>query len=157
MLRALSLFVALIAAWLLWSGLYKPLLLSLGLLSCVLVFWMAVRMRVIDPETVPLQLGGRVVVYWGWLLKEIVVANLQVTRIMLSRRPAISPTMVTLTSTAKQRLSLVIFGNSITLTPGTVSVDVHEDEITVHAISEGGAADIAEGTMNRKSAAVGGA
>lgn len=150
MLRALSLFVALIAAWLLWSGLYKPLLLSLGLLSCVLVFWMAVRMRVIDPETVPLQLGGRVVVYWGWLLKEIVVANLQVTRIMLSRRPAISPTMVTLTSTAKQRLSLVIFGNSITLTPGTVTTDIVGDRLTVHCLTRAGAADLEAGEMNRR-------
>ena len=150
MLRALSLFVALIAAWLLWSGLYKPLLLGLGLLSCVLVFWLAARMKVIDPETVPLQLGGRVVVFWGWLLKEIVVANLEVTRIMLSRRPAISPTMVTLTSTAKRRLSLVIFGNSITLTPGTVTTDIVEDRLTVHCLTRAGAATLEAGEMDRR-------
>ncbi len=157
MVYAISLWIALYATWLLLSGFYTPFLMGLGAVSCAVVVFIARRMDVIDHEAVPIQLGWRILTYWPWLIVEIFKANIDVTRRVLSPSLPISPTMIKVKTAQRSDLAKVIYANSITLTPGTVSVDVHEDEITVHAISAEGAADIAEGTMNRKAAAVEGA
>ncbi|MCG8692445.1 MAG: Na+/H+ antiporter subunit E [Minwuiales bacterium] len=157
MVYAISLWIALYGTWLLLSGFYTPFLMGLGAVSCAVVVFIARRMNVIDHEAVPIQLGWRIFTYWPWLIVEIFKANVDVTRRVLAPSLPISPTMIKVKTAQRSDLGKVLYANSITLTPGTVSVDVHEDEITVHAISEEGAADIAEGTMNRKSAAVEGA
>ena len=115
-------------------GIYS-LILLLGVFSCAVVVLIAMRMDVIDHEAVPLHITFRSLLYWPWLLLEIVKANIDVTKRVLGLAP-ISPTMIRLQATQKTDLGLVIFANSITLTPGTISIDVEENgEILVHAIS----------------------
>jgi multicomponent Na+:H+ antiporter subunit E len=63
--RVLMLFGGLAALWLLWSGLYLPLMLSLGLASCLLVVWIVKRFETVDQESVPMQLGLGIITYWG--------------------------------------------------------------------------------------------
>jgi multicomponent Na+:H+ antiporter subunit E len=155
MARTLALFVALMATWLLWSGLYKPLLLSLGLASCVLVVYLARRMDTIDKESVPVHLGWGVITYWGWLLKEIVVASLQISRLILSPELKISPRMLRVRALPKGEVTRVILANSITLTPGTLTTDIDDDGvITVHALTAETARGVEEGEMNRRVAAL---
>ncbi len=64
------------AFWLLWSGLYKPLLIILGIISCLLVFVLARRMAYFDKSIYPPGLIARLIPFWGWLLKELVVTNI---------------------------------------------------------------------------------
>lgn len=151
------LFVTLMALWLLWSGLYLPLMLALGLASCVLVVWLTRRFETIDHESVPLHLGFGIFAYWGWLLKEIVVSSLQVTKIILSRDMPISPRVVKVKAQARGEVREVLLGNSITLTPGTLTTDIDEHgNITVHALTEEGAQGVLSGEMNDRVAALGG-
>lgn len=154
MVFALGLWLVLFATWLLLSGHFTPFLIGLGAVSCALVVAVAWRMNAVDREPVPVHLNWRILTYWPWLFVEIVKANLDVTRRILSPSLPISPMLIKLKALQRSELGRVIYANSITLTPGTVSVDVRRDEITVHAISEDGAADLEEGTMNRKVAAV---
>ena len=150
MVHAVSLGLILLATWLLMSGVYIPFLLLLGVFSCAVVVLIAMRMDVIDHEAVPLHITFRSLLYWPWLLWEIVKANIDVTRRVLGFAP-ISPTMIRLQATQKTDLGLVIFANSITLTPGTISIDVEENgEILVHAISREGAKGFADGEMDRR-------
>ena len=108
------------------------------------------RMDVVDHEAVPVHLTFSVLLYWPWLLWEIVKANIDVTKRVLGFAP-ISPTMVRIKATQKTDLGLVIFANSITLTPGTISMDVeHDGHILVHAISKEGTVGLEGGEMDRR-------
>ena len=149
------LFITLAVLWLLWSGLFLPLMLAIGLVSCVLVVWLTRRFETIDHESVPLHLGVGILAYWGWLLKEIVISSLQVTRIILSRDMPISPTLVKVKAKARGEVPEVLFGNSITLTPGTLTTDIDEHgELTVHALTKEGADGVVNGDMNDRVAAL---
>ena len=135
---------SLLGFWLVMSGYFTPLLLTLGAASVLLVLYIAQRMDVCDHETFPLHLKQRIFGYWGWLAKEIFKANIDVARIVLSPRMALSPRVVRVKATQKSDLGMVIFANSITLTPGTVSVDIEGGEIIVHALTQ----DLADGVLN---------
>lgn len=150
MVHAVTLGLVLFASWLLMSGIFEPLILILGVISCAGVVAIAMRMDVIDHEAVPVHLTFKVILYWPWLFWEIVKANLDVTKRVLGLAE-ISPTMVRIKATQKSDLGLVIFANSITLTPGTISIDVEEDgHILVHAISREGTQGLEGGDMDRR-------
>ena len=157
MLHAVGLWIALYAVWLLLSGYFTPFLMTLGAVSTTVVVAIAIRMDVVDREAVPLHLGWRIAAYWPWLIWEIVKANVDVTRRILRPSLPISPTLIKVRANQKTELCQVIFANSITLTPGTVSIDVDQGVITVHALSEAAALAIEDGAMNRRVAAVEGA
>lgn len=150
-MKSLALFFGLALLWLLLSGLYKPLLLGLGLASCVLVVLLVRRMETVDKESVPLSLGWRILPYWVWLLKEILMSSLSVSRIVLSPRLPISPRMLRVQALPKGEVARVVLGNSITLTPGTLVTDIDENGlVTVHALTAETAADVQAGGMNRR-------
>ncbi len=145
-----SLFITLLFVWLLWSGHYTLLLLSFGLFSCLAVVAIAIKMKVADPEGHPVHLLGGAIVYIPWLLLEITKANIDVTRIILNPKLPINPTVINVNTSQKSALGQVIYANSITLTPGTVSVDISNNVITVHALSDKSANDLQTGVMDRR-------
>ena len=142
-------------AWLLWSGMTKPLLLVLGAASCLLVLVLARRTGFFDKEVYSLHLTGTLLPFWGWLGKELVVANVQVARIVMSPKLAINPTVIRLTALPEGPVGQAILGNSITLTPGTVTLDDHEGDLLVHCLTREGAEALQQGEMNRRVAALG--
>ena len=152
--HAISLGVVLAIVWLLLSGHFEPLVLTLGLASCVVVVAITRRMDLVDHEGHPIHLTRRATGYWLWLAWEVVKANIDVAKRVLAPNLNISPTMVRLTASQKTDLGLVIYANSITLTPGTVSVDVDPGEILVHALSRDAADDLKGGEMDRRVAQV---
>ncbi len=147
---SVALGLVLFAIWLLWSGHYTPLMIAFGVISCAGVVALAGRMQIVDEEGVPVQLGLKPFLYGIWLLKEIVQANLDVARRIINPRLPIRPQMIRIKSSQQGELGRVIFANSITLTPGTVSVDVDGDEVVVHALTDEAAAEDASGEMNRR-------
>jgi len=150
LVHAVTLGLVLFGSWLLMSGIFEPLILFLGVFSCAVVVVIAMRMDVIDHEAVPVHLTFKVLWYWPWLIWEILKANIDVTKRVLGFA-AISPTMVRIKATQKTDLGLVLFANSITLTPGTISIDVEEDgHILVHAISREGTEGLEGGEMDRR-------
>jgi multicomponent Na+:H+ antiporter subunit E len=148
--RMLVLLIPLIAAWLLWSGIYKPLLLGLGLLSCVLTIYIKHRMDYFETEIFALRSGIRLIGYWLWLSKEVVKSSIDVARIVLSPSLPISPEVVTIKASCEHPVDQAILANSITLTPGTLALDVHDGEITVHALTKAGADELKQGEMDRR-------
>ncbi|MHB1359916.1 MAG: Na+/H+ antiporter subunit E [Rhodocyclaceae bacterium] len=146
MLRSFSLFLCLFLFWLLLSGMPTPFLLSAGVGSALLVAWFARRCDIVDQEGHPIRLLGHALLsYWPWLLKEIVVSAWQVSRVVLDPKLPISPTLVRLRPSQTTDVGLVIHANSITLTPGTISVKVSREEFLVHALTREGAAGVRRG------------
>ena len=149
--HAISLGLSLSVLWLLLSGHYTLLLISYGLLSVVLVVLLALRMDVIDREGQPLHLDLKALfTYWVWLLKEIFVSNIYVCRLIINPEMPISPTVIALRSSQSTDLARVIFANSITLTPGTVAIDVDGDITEVHALTEELARSLLAGSMDSR-------
>jgi multicomponent Na+:H+ antiporter subunit E len=146
----LSLGLALGALWLVWSGHYTSLLLSLGFVSVVGVVVICGRMRLLDREAVAVEILTRLPLYVLWLFWEILKANLDVARRIVDPRLPIDPRMIRVRTGQQHDLGRVIYANSITLTPGTVSVSVQGDEIAVHALTQSAADGLADGKMNRR-------
>jgi len=152
--HAFNLSLFLFAIWLVLSGHYTPLLLVLGILSTLLVVVLATRADLIDRETQPVLIKPSVLFYWFWLGREVIKSNIDVTRRILSPGMPISPTVFTIRATQKTELGRVMYANSITLVPGTVTMDVDEDVYTVHALTREAADDLKSGEMNRRVCAV---
>jgi len=149
--HTIALFGLLMGVWLLNSGHYTTLITSFGVASCVLVVLLSRRMGIIDEEGLPLHLLARLPRYLPWLAKEVVKSNLDVARRILSPgRPKVSPRLFDAPTTQHTDLGRVLYANSITLTPGTVSIRVHGTAITVHAIADEVADGLLEGEMDRR-------
>jgi multicomponent Na+:H+ antiporter subunit E len=149
-----SMFVVLSVTWLLWSGIYQTLTLTLGLISCIGVTALARRMGVVDQEGAPIEFAFRTILYLPWLMLEIFKANVDVARIILSPSLPINPRMIRVKAGQQTDMGKVIYANSITLTPGTVSVDVEGDTILIHALTREAADGVTSGTMDDKVVAV---
>ena len=149
-MRRLSLSLVLFGVWLLFSGHYTPLVVALGVLSCGLVVVIAGRMGVIDAEGHPIEHARRSFGYLPWLFKEIAKANLSVARRILNPRLPINPRLIRVSTSQRSELGRVIYANSITLTPGTVSIRIEGDQILVHALDDEFAADLESGEMDRR-------
>ena len=144
--------IALCATWLLWSGHFdQPFILILGGCSVVLTLWVSARMGVIDEEGVPANLGVRPFTSFApWLMWEIVKSNIEVTKIILSPKLELHRNLIEVSADPKSEIGKVILANSITLTPGTVSVNLKGDRILVHALSFEGAEEDLSGEMSAR-------
>ena len=106
--------------------------------------------RPFGQEGVLVDIAFRLPLYVIWLIWEIIKANVDVARRILDPRLPISPRMVRVKADQRHELSRVIYANSITLTPGTVSVDTEGDMILVHALTKPAADDVEAGKMGRQ-------
>lgn len=149
MKHAVSLTLTLFTLWILLSGHLEPLLIGLGLASALLTVFLALRMEVIDHESHPLHLTRQLPRYWLFLLREVIMANLNVIRRILTPGKSCSPQCRSLPLPQHSVLSQVIYANSITLTPGTVTVSLEPDSIIIHALTLEAATDLETGRMAR--------
>ena len=148
--RSISVIATLFLFWVVMSGFFTPFLLTMGVVSAVAILWFAHRMDVVDHEGHPIHLGRSAFSYWPWLIGEIARSALDVSRIIVDPALPISPTMVRVKTSQKTQVGQVTYVNSITLTPGTISVAIAGDEILVHALTREGAQGVADGDMDRR-------
>lgn len=150
-MRYISFVLLLVLFWITLSGHFEPLLLALGAVSVLLTAFLSHRMNIIDHESYPLHLSLKFPIYYYYLFGEIVKANIDVIKRILSReKTPISPQMIEIPRSQLTDLGAVIYANSITLTPGTVTIKLSEESLTVHALSKEVADDLATGTMSKE-------
>lgn len=141
--------IVLAALWLMISGVYKPVILLLGGLSVVLVTWLALRMQVVGEEHNPMVFSWRLPLFWAWALGEIIRANLHVARLVL-RPERISPRIVTTAVPFRTPLGKVVYGNTCTLTPGTVTLMLNKKKLVAHALDRESADSLLSGRLAAK-------
>jgi multicomponent Na+:H+ antiporter subunit E len=149
-MRYISLTAFLFVFWVALSGHYTPFLVIAGAVSAVVCVLAAARMRAIDDEGHPIELFWGTLTYYPWLAWEIVKSTWCVTKIILHPSLPISPTMTIVRASQKTAAGRASYANSITLTPGTVTVGVHGRELTVHALIREAALDLKRGGMDRR-------
>ena len=151
-------FLVLFVPWLVLSGKFDSAHVGMGVLCSLLVGYWCADLLFQDKATTP---GNRLrqvigfVGYMGWLLVQVILANLHVFRVALSPRmnELLSPQMVEFDSTLEKELSKFILANSITLTPGTVTVRVEGSRFLVHALTDSTVRGL-PGTMEKRIAKI---
>ena len=145
-------FVCLFAVWCLLSGHYNGLLLTLGVASCAAAMYLYLAVRRGTDDKFRIDPIGTVA-YLAWLMVEIVRSSIGVLIAVLdsSRR---APEFFVVDTGDLNELGRVIYANSITLTPGTVSTHVEQNSIRVHGLIKGARDDLAGGEMMRRVAAM---
>ena len=147
----LGLIVVLVALWLGLSGIYTGMILTLGAISVVIVVILAARLETVDREGAPYLRLFQIFRYWAWLLVEIAKANWPVIKACVGANLDINPALVKVKTRCESDLAKTIFANSITLTPGTVTIEVEGDKLLVHALYEESAAPEAFHEMDERS------
>lgn len=126
------------ATWLLMSGLFKPMILAFGAFSVAFALFVARRTDAVDGCRVPIELKVFASIgYFFWLLVEIAKANWAVTKIILSPKMPIRQHLFRAPYTQRTDLAQTIYANSITLTPGTITVEIDDWDFLVHALNYG--------------------
>lgn len=147
--------IVLMLFWLLLSGYYTVLLVVLGVLSVLGVKLIIDRMDIIDHEGQPiLQFSIGLLFFHAWLLWKILQSNFIVARMILSPDPKLNPRLIELPTEEMNDMERVIYANAITLTPGTLTTEVSDERIQVHALSDATAKDLLSGEMGRRVLAI---
>lgn len=136
MVRVIGSAVFLAALWLVMSGVYKNLTMALGAFAVVLSLYIARRMDRVDGHQVELDLNPlKTFRYFLWLMVEIAKANWAATKVILAPTMPLRQHLFRVPYTQRTELAQVMFANSITLTPGTITVEVEDREFMVHALN----------------------
>jgi multicomponent Na+:H+ antiporter subunit E len=141
---------AFVVFWLVLSGHFTALFLILGALSVALVCWITWRADVIRHDEIPPRLLVRLPWYFLWLGKEVLLASLTVLRAIWSPRTVLVPVVETTPARDLAEVPQVVYANSITLTPGTLSLALGDGHIEVHSLDAAGVATLDEGKMLRQ-------
>lgn len=146
----LGLAASLTAFWLVLSGHYTLLITSFGAASVVLVIWLARRMQIIDHEGPAAGFSLGLILYWGWLLGQIMRSALRVSWLILRKPEQLQAAMRATANTSQHELNQVIYANSITLTPGTLAAEVSEHEILIHSLEAASIETLDRGEMRQR-------
>ena len=150
MVRTISLYGLLFGVWLLLSGFFSPFFLGLAAICCALVVIITARMDKVDGDSLSWSLNARFLTYIPWLAWQILRANIDVMRLVLSRDLAIDPQLEWVPAGQKSDLGTAVYANSITLTPGTISTSVEDGRILVHALTREGMDGVRAGAMDAR-------
>ena len=135
-MRVIITVLMLSAVWVLWSWHFEPIVVGVAIASIAFVTWIVRRLGVLDAEGQPYEINLRLLAYIPWLVWEVIKANIAVAKIILSPKMDIRPHLIRVPAPQRTALGRTIFANTITITPGTISLDVHDDVILVHALSD---------------------
>jgi multicomponent Na+:H+ antiporter subunit E len=151
-LRVFSLAAALFLFWLALSGHFTPFLIASGAIVAVVVALLGLRSDYSDEEGHPVEYLLRGLVYWPWLVVEIAKSAWTVARIIVDPRLPISPRLIRTRASQRTAVGVATYANSITLTPGTITVEVNrrDQEFLVHALTKESAEGVEEGSMDRR-------
>lgn len=156
MKRLLAMVPILAAFWLVLSGHFEPLLLGLGALSVAVVCGMSWRGELFPHRDVTVGFILRLPLYFLWLSWQVLLSALRVVVKVWSPRLNLQPVVEATETKDLTELEQVVYANSITLTPGTLSLDVDDDRILVHGIDPSDIGDLNNGSMLRMVRRLGG-
>ena len=145
--KSITLFIVLFGFWLLMSGYYTPLILSLGVISCLLCVYLTIKGKFLDNETLPIYFLPRLIQYSLWLIKEILKSNIATAKVIIMKSE--EPELFSVKATQKTNEGKVTYANSITLTPGTVTTQIKNDIFEVHALTKDFGDDVRSSEMDK--------
>ena len=147
-MNSFILFFIIFSLWLLMSGHYNLLIVSLGIISCAFCVYVAKRGKLIDDEGLPIFFMPRLLNYLIWLFKEILKSNLSTAKVIINGK--VEPETFTVKTSQVTDVAKVTYANSITLTPGTVTTKIQKGVFEVHALNSDFGNDVRTNEMDKK-------
>ncbi len=143
--------IAMFAFWILLSGEFTFILITSGVIASLIVAYLSHDIFIGKPD-LKTETGRvfRFLRYLPWLLWQIILCNVEIAYLVLNPKSLVDPQLVRFKNDLKTDLGIVTLANSITLTPGTVTVEANEEEFVIHAIWQKSAEGIIDGEMQRK-------
>ena len=137
--------------WFSLSGQTKPIFLIIGAVCSLLVAFWSHDLLIGKKEKGPyLKRTLRMLLYLPWLAWQIVLSNVHLVYLVLHPKMPIDPTLIRFKHNIRTNMGITLLANSITLTPGTITIEADRDEYIVHAISRKTAEDLLAGVMQAK-------
>lgn len=136
MLRRAITTLILSAVWILWSWHFEPIVVGFGIFSVLFTTFIVNRLGVLDSEGQPYEINLRLLRFLPWLVWEVLVANVQAAKLILSPKLKTRPHLIRVHAPQRTSLGKVMYANTITITPGTIALDIQDDVILVHALSD---------------------
>ena len=153
--RILVTFCVMFLFWLLLSGIFDALHLTAGVICSLIVAVISHDLLVVGKRNKTLVRSFRLLLYIPWELWQIVLANIDVAYRVLHPKMPIDPRIIEFDTSLRSDFALVTLANSITLTPGTITIGVMDGRFWVHAVAkEPAEALTVDGTMQQKVADV---
>ena len=143
--------IGLFGLWILLSGKLDAFHLSIGFFGAALIAWINTEPQHLDEPPLPL---ARLVLYLPWLFWEVVKSSLNITKIILDPKLPINPRLVQYPTSLGSNTAVVLLGNSITLTPGTVTIEVSSSKLVIHALDDESSNELESRSMEQKIAEV---
>lgn len=156
-LRIVTLFAVMFGFWILLSGKFTPVALTLGVVSAALSTWLGARLA--EAVVGDAAEHNRINVFWlviyvVWLLGRMISGAVEVARIVIDPRDTPRPGVMTFTTQLRSPAARTLLANSITLVPGTITLEVDGDELTVHSFTPSSVDDLVDAQMQNRIAAV---
>lgn len=145
-------FFIMLAFWVMLSGMFDPFHLSLGVISCLLIAQFSSHLLFRENKVnLNFRQAIGLLLYQPWLFWEIVLSSMQVAYLVMhpQMKKKMDPQLIRFKTKLKSQFAKVTFAQSITLTPGTITVSINDDEMTVYALT-GAAAESLPGEMERR-------
>jgi multicomponent Na+:H+ antiporter subunit E len=136
--------------WVLLSGKLDPFHLVVGGLVVSFVVWQMQGLPALQPPELPRLRYARVLPYAGWLLWQMILSAVQVARVVIHPRRHLNPQLIQFRCEQPSLIAGVVLANSITLTPGTLTIELQDHRFVVHALTTKTAADLLTGDMARR-------
>ncbi len=151
----IAIFLILFGTWMVFSGLFDAFHLTLGAISCLVVTLISSSFFFEDREAgvgQRLQQILRIPGYLLWLLYQIALSNLHILKLALTPGDlkGLDPSLVRVKTKLKTDFGKYALANSITLTPGTITIELDEDELLIHSISEHTKSGVEDDSMEQK-------
>ena len=140
-------FIILSVLWLVLSGYLKTLLLFFGLVSVLFVIWMSYRANALEEDSLPIKLILKLPFYWLWLFKEIFKSGIITTALIWNGK--FTPQLFRIKASQKSTTGIANYANAITLTPGTVTIEVEKKTLLVHALNKKLSEDLQSEDMDK--------
>lgn len=148
-------FLILLGLWLVLSGKYDLLHISFGVASALIVTVIQLRInrylyyqkKIADEHSLS---WSRLLLYVPWLIWQIILSSLQVAYVVLHPRMPINPSLLKFKTKLPNIAARVILGNSITLTPGTLTINIDDDEFLVHTLTDASHSGIVDGSLPKQ-------
>ena len=130
-------FITIVILWLVLSSMFLPLMISLGILSALVTTYILFIMNVFSSKDAAVSINlVKMTAYIFWLFKEIIISNFKVCWLIIKPRHKVTPIIGETKSELSTDFTTTIYANSITLTPGTITIDINDNMLTVHSLDE---------------------
>ena len=148
MLTKIITYIVLVAIWIGLAGMHsEPLLIIFTFAATLITLLLAIWLDLLPKKN---YFKFSVIIYCGWLLKEILMSSIAVVKIAFRKNLRIQPSLELIDTIQKNTIGIVAYANSITLTPGTVTLSTEDNHLLVHALDISFMDDLKDGQMDRK-------